>query len=436
MPRTYDLNPSDIALYQRSVEYLSRLNALDPYSREYRDVYNDFLDTIDQISNRDFKASLRPTVAEFTPLVRPQVQRVQAQPQTPSRKEKLNKAQDILNNSSQLREEIFGTPLDRAQNILNNNLQLREEIFGTPPRTTELNKAQNTLNNSPQLREEIFGISPKTANLNKAQDALNNSSQLKEEIFGTPSRNIQQPEQLSPLDAFERRLLLGEFDSIIPNRAEKAPLNASLSSTAPANILQDQVIESPYPNEPDPIQEAVVSNLVKNNSVDLKQRKELDTADRFQDDIFEAVYPTPKENLQDRIVNSMVNAPSSQTKEVPPDIPESLNDRIFDAIYSSTSNQVPQESIKPVITNNLQIPQYNYFSEPLLGNLPYPYQLAILSALASQNVPSQKESQEKSSISLSDFPTATPQITLPKWYYSSSDALTAPPRIIYPKWYY
>ena len=387
MPRTYDLTPSDVALYQRSVEYLSRLNALDPYSREYRDVYNDFLDTIDQISNKDFKVSLRPTVAEFTPLVRPQAQRVQVQPQTPSRTEKLNKAQDILNNSS----------------------QLREEIFGTPPRTTELDKAQNTLNNSPQLKEEIFGAFP---------------------------RNTQQPKQLSPLDAFEERLLLGEFDRIIPNRTERAPLNASLSNTAPANTLQDQVIESPYPNEPDPIQEAVVSNLVKNNSVDLKQRKEPDTADRFQDAIFEAVYPTPKENLQDRIVNSMVNAPSSQTKEVPPDIPESLNDRIFDAIYPSTSNQVPQESIKPVITNNLQIPQYNYFSEPLLGNLSYPYQLAILSALANQNVPSQKESQEKSSISLSDFPTATPQITLPKWYYSSSDALTAPPRIIYPKWYY
>ena len=367
MPRTYDLNPSDIALYQRSVEYLSRLNALDPYSREYRDVYNDFLDTIDQISNRDFKASLRPTVAEFTPLVRPQVQRVQAQPQTPSRKEKLNKAQDILNNSS----------------------QLREEIFGTPPRTTELNKAQNTLNNSPQLREEIFGISPKTANLNKAQDALNNSSQLKEEIFGTPSRNIQQPEQLSPLDAFERRLLLGEFDSIIPNRAEKAPLNASLSSTTPANILQDQVIESPYPNEPNPIQEAVVNNLVKNNSIDLKQRKEPNISDRFQDAIFEAVYPTTKKNLQDIVVNSMVSIPFSQTEEILPDIPESLNDRIFDAIYPNTTNQVPQESIKPVITNNLQIPQNSYFSPPLLGNLPYPYQLAILSSLFNKNVSSQ-----------------------------------------------
>lgn len=84
MPHTYDLNPSDEALYQRSNEYLSRLNVLDPYSREYREVYNDFLDTIDQISNRDFKASFRSTVAKFTPLVRPQAQKVQAQPQTPS----------------------------------------------------------------------------------------------------------------------------------------------------------------------------------------------------------------------------------------------------------------------------------------------------------------------------------------------------------------
>lgn len=84
MPRTYDLTPRDIALYQRSNEYLSRLKALDPYSGEYRDVYNDYLDTVDQLSNRDFKASLRPTVAKFAPLVRPQVQKVQAQPQTPS----------------------------------------------------------------------------------------------------------------------------------------------------------------------------------------------------------------------------------------------------------------------------------------------------------------------------------------------------------------
>lgn len=84
MPHTYDLNPSDEALYQRSNEYLSRLNALDPYSREYSDVYNDYLDTIDQISNRDFKVSLGPTVANFAPLVKPQVQKAQVQPQTPS----------------------------------------------------------------------------------------------------------------------------------------------------------------------------------------------------------------------------------------------------------------------------------------------------------------------------------------------------------------
>lgn len=84
MQRTYDLNPSDEALYQRSNEYLSRLNALDPYSREYSDVYNDYLNTIDQISNRDFKASLGSTVTKFAPLVRPQVQRAQVQPQIPS----------------------------------------------------------------------------------------------------------------------------------------------------------------------------------------------------------------------------------------------------------------------------------------------------------------------------------------------------------------
>lgn len=84
MLRTYDLNPSDEALYQRSNEYLSRLNALDPYSSEYRAVYNDYLDTVDQLSDKDFKASLGPTVAKFAPLVRPQAQRAQVQPQTPS----------------------------------------------------------------------------------------------------------------------------------------------------------------------------------------------------------------------------------------------------------------------------------------------------------------------------------------------------------------
>ena len=380
MLRTYDLTPSDIALYQRSVEYLSRLNDLDPYSREYRDVYNDYLDTIDQISNRDFKASLRPTVAEFAPLFRPQVQKTPVQPQLPPK---------------------------------------------TADRVAKINKAQEILNNLPPLKKAIFGPPSRTVDLNRAQAALNNSSQLREEIFGTPSKNVQQPEQLSPLDEFERRLLLGEFDRIIPNRIEKVPLNASLSSTFPANILQDQVIESPYPNEPNLIQEAVVNNLVKNNSVNLEQRKEPDTADRFQDAIFEAVYPTSyptskknlQDNLQDIVVNSMVSTPSSQTEEVPPDSPESLNDRIFDAIYPSTTNQVPQESIKPVITNNLQIPQNSYFSSPLLGNLPYVYQLAILSALSNKNAPSQEKSQKKSSVSLSDFPTATPQITFPKWYY-------------------
>ena len=74
MPTTYDLNPRDIALYQRSNEYLSRLNDLDPYSREYANVYNDYVDTIDQLSNRDFRASLNPTLLEFAPMTRPRVQ--------------------------------------------------------------------------------------------------------------------------------------------------------------------------------------------------------------------------------------------------------------------------------------------------------------------------------------------------------------------------
>lgn len=120
MPRTYDLTPSDIALYQRFNEYLSRLNALDLYSREYKDVYNDYLDTIDQISNRDFKASLRPTVAEFAPLVRPQVQRVPVQSQTLPRTTELNKTQNIPNNIPQPKQL---SPLDSFEEQLLSGIQ-------------------------------------------------------------------------------------------------------------------------------------------------------------------------------------------------------------------------------------------------------------------------------------------------------------------------
>ena len=71
---TYDLSPRDIALYQRSNDYLTRMNALDPYSQEYINVYNDYVDTIDQLSNKSFRASLNPTLLEFAPMTRPKVQ--------------------------------------------------------------------------------------------------------------------------------------------------------------------------------------------------------------------------------------------------------------------------------------------------------------------------------------------------------------------------
>lgn len=130
MPHTYDLTPSDIALYQRSNEYLSRLNVLDPYSREYRDVYNDYLDTIDQITNRDFKASLRPTIAEFAPLIRPQVQRAQVQPQTLTRTAELNKTQNIPNNTPQPKQL---SPLDSFEE------QLLSRVQTTPSNITPSN---------------------------------------------------------------------------------------------------------------------------------------------------------------------------------------------------------------------------------------------------------------------------------------------------------
>lgn len=217
MPRTYDLTPSDIALYQRSNEYLSRLNALDPYSREYRDVYNDYLDTIDQLSNRDFKASLRPTVAEFAPLVRPQVQRAQVQPQTPSRTAELNKAQDILNNLP----------------------PLKEAIFGTPSRTTDLNKAQSTLNNNPQLKEEIFG---------------------------TPPRSVQQPKQLSPLDLFELQLLSGIQTT--PSNLESFYIDTPYGLALHTPYGMDGVTLTNYPSRadtPDFLQEDMIRYLAPNS---------------------------------------------------------------------------------------------------------------------------------------------------------------------------
>lgn len=217
MPRTYDLTPSDIALYQRSNEYLSRLNALDPYSREYRDVYNDYLDTIDQISNRDFKVSLRPTVAEFAPLVRPQVQRAQVQPQTPSRTAELNKAQDILNNLP----------------------PLKEAIFGTPSRTTDLNKAQSTLNNNPQLKEEIFG---------------------------TPPRSVQQPKQLSPLDLFELQLLSGIQTT--PSNLESFYIDTPYGLSLHTPYGMEGVTLTNYPSRadtPDFLQEDMIRYLAPNS---------------------------------------------------------------------------------------------------------------------------------------------------------------------------
>lgn len=217
MPRTYDLTPSDIALYQRSNEYLSRLNALDPYSREYRDIYNDYLDTIDQLSNRDFKASLRPTVAEFAPLVRPQVQRAQVQPQTPSRTAELNKAQDILNNLP----------------------PLKEAIFGTPSRTTDLNKAQSTLNNNPQLKEEIFG---------------------------TPPRSVQQPKQLSPLDLFELQLLSGVQTT--PSNLESFYIDTPYGLALHTPYGMDGVTLTNYPSRadtPDFLQEDMIRYLAPNS---------------------------------------------------------------------------------------------------------------------------------------------------------------------------
>lgn len=217
MPRTYDLIPSDIALYQRSNEYLSRLNALDPYSREYRDVYNDYLDTIDQISNRDFKVSLRPTVAEFAPLVRPQVQRAQVQPQTPSRTAELNKAQDILNNLP----------------------PLKEAIFGTPSRTTDLNKAQSTLNSNPQLKEEIFG---------------------------TPPRSVQQPKQLSPLDLFELQLLSGIQTT--PSNLESFYIDTPYGLSLHTPYGMEGVTLTNYPSRadtPDFLQEDMIRYLAPNS---------------------------------------------------------------------------------------------------------------------------------------------------------------------------
>lgn len=114
MPTTYDLNPRDIALYQRSNEYLSRLNDLDPYSREYANVYNDYVDTIDQLSNRDFRASLNPTLLEFAPMTRPRVQPRAPEPvQQPRASEpvQLAPADNILYRNRPTEQQEFHRPV-------------------------------------------------------------------------------------------------------------------------------------------------------------------------------------------------------------------------------------------------------------------------------------------------------------------------------------
>lgn len=87
--RDFELSPRDLALYIRSNDYLTRMNALDPYSREYVNVYNDYLDTIDQLSDKEFRASLNGTLLDFAPSrvqarVSPPVQQPRAaEPVTP-----------------------------------------------------------------------------------------------------------------------------------------------------------------------------------------------------------------------------------------------------------------------------------------------------------------------------------------------------------------
>lgn len=72
--RDFELSPRDLALYIRSNDYLTRMNALDPYSQEYANVYSDYVDTIDQLSDKEFRASLNGTLLDFAPLTRPRVQ--------------------------------------------------------------------------------------------------------------------------------------------------------------------------------------------------------------------------------------------------------------------------------------------------------------------------------------------------------------------------
>lgn len=87
--RDFELSPRDLALYIRSNEYLTRMNALDPYSQEYLNAYNDYIDTIDQLSDKEFRASLNGTLLDFAPSrvqarVSPPVQQPRAaEPVTP-----------------------------------------------------------------------------------------------------------------------------------------------------------------------------------------------------------------------------------------------------------------------------------------------------------------------------------------------------------------
>lgn len=128
---TYDLSPRDIALYQRSNEYLSRLNALDPYSREYANVYNDYVDTIDQLSNRDFRASLNSTLLEFAPMTRPR-----AQPRAPEPVQQ-----------SKVSEPVQLAPAD---NILYRNRPTTQQEFHRPVPITPSTTSPQELRTSGQ----------------------------------------------------------------------------------------------------------------------------------------------------------------------------------------------------------------------------------------------------------------------------------------------
>lgn len=186
---TYDLSPRDIALYQRSNEYLSRLNDLDPYSQEYANVYSDYVDTIDQLSNRDFRASLGSTLLEFAPMTRPRAQpRASASAQQPKTSE-----------TAQQPKVSEPVQLAPADNILYRNRPPTQQEFHRP---VPITPSTTSFRDLPTLGQDMSLAHVRSLPIELALTYQTNMDTL---------RTAPEPIQLAPADNI---LYRREFDPV------------------------------------------------------------------------------------------------------------------------------------------------------------------------------------------------------------------------------